>query len=224
MNVIADPERRNNVTPDRPADEALQLACSAGQFHESGDADVPLTELETTLTRVAPYTGYLLCLRMKNIAGATDWVVPAENAEHQTAPGTPSRPARNDARSEDDRDADSEKIVWDVETRGNIHVPREPGDFILRVIQHPDRVDDDGDSFHDDQVPRPSAEDCKDSAFQSGDYTNPEADPGAYRPRVQRNAVGSPAHGRPVQVASGSTESHSRHRLAMHPGEIRNRG
>ena len=96
MNVIADPQRRNNVTPDRPTGEALQQACSAGQFHESGDTDVPLTELETTLTRLEPYTGYLLCLRLKNVAGATDWVTPDGNAEHQTAPGTPSPPTRND--------------------------------------------------------------------------------------------------------------------------------
>ena len=174
VNMIADPEREGDVTPDSPAGEALQRACSAGQFHESGAADVSLTELETTLTRVAPYTGYLLCLRMKNVAGATDWVTPDGNAEHQTAPGTPSRPAKNDDRSDDDRDTASEKIVWDIETAGNVHVPREPGDFILRVIQHPDRFDDDGDGFHDDQVPRPSAEDCGRSDFQSGNYFNPE--------------------------------------------------
>ena len=177
MNAIADPEPQNNVTPDGPSDEALQRACGAGQFHESGDTDVPLTNLETTLTRLEPYTGYLLCLRMKNVAGATDWVTPDGNAEHQTAPGTPSPPTRNNDRSEDDRDADTEKIVWDIETRENVHVPREPGDFILRVIQHPDRIDDDGDTFHDDSAPRPTAEDCDDSRFQSGDYTNPQVTP-----------------------------------------------
>ena len=205
MNVIADPERQNSVTPDRPADKALQRACSAGQFHESGDSDVPLTGLETTLTRVTPYTGYLLCLRMKNVAGATDWVVPAENAEHQTAPGTPSRPTRNDDRSEDDRDADSEKIVWDIETRGNIHVPREPGDFILRVIEHPDRIDDDGDGFHDDRVPRPSAEDCDDSAFQAGDYTNPDVTP-ALTGQGFSATLSVPRPAGELPVASGSDE------------------
>lgn len=177
MTVIADPERRNNVTPDRPTGEALQRACSAGRFHDSGEADGPLTELETTLTRVAPYTGYLLCLRLKNVAGVTDWVTPDGNAEHQTAPGAPARPARNNERSEDDRDADSEKIVWDIETSGNVHVPRGPGDFILRVIEHPDKIDDDGDNFHDDQVPRPTAEDCNSSDFQSAYYTNPDVTP-----------------------------------------------
>ncbi len=91
MNVIADPERQNSVTPDRPTDEALQRACSAGQFHESGETDVPLTDLETTLTRLEPYTGYLLCLRMKNVAGATDWVTPDGNAEHQTPVRRPGR-------------------------------------------------------------------------------------------------------------------------------------
>ena len=57
----------------------------------------------------------------------------------------------------------------DIETRGDVHVPREPGDFILRVIQHPDKVDDDGDGFHDDKVARPNAADYGDSDFQSGE-------------------------------------------------------
>ncbi len=205
MNVIADPERQNSVTPDRPTDEALQRACSAGQFHESGDTDVPLTDLETTLTRLEPYTGYLLCLRMKNVAGATDWVTPDGNAEHQTAPGTPSRPMRNDDRSEDDRDADSEKIVWDIETRGNDRIPREPRDFILRAIQHPDKIDDDGDNFHDDQTPRPNSEDCDDSGFQSGDYTNPEVTT-ALTGQGFSATLSIPRPAGEQQVASGSNE------------------
>ncbi len=205
INVVADPERQNDVTPDRPSGEALQRACGAGRFHESGDADGPLTDLETTLTRVTPYTGYLLCLRMKNVAGATHWVTPDGNAEHQTAPGTPSRPAKNNDRSEDDRDADSEKIVWDIETRGNVHVPREPGDFILRVIQHPDRIDDDGDGFHDDKVARPDAEDCDDSDFQSGDYANPDVTP-ALTGQGFSATLSVPRPTEEQQVASGNTE------------------
>lgn len=205
INVVADPERQNDVTPDRPSGEALQRACGAGRFHESGDADGPLTDLETTLTRVTPYTGYLLCLRMKNVAGATHWVTPDGNAEHQTAPGTPSRPAKNNNRSEDDRNADSEKIVWDIETRGNVHVPREPGDFILRVIQHPDRIDDDGDGFYDDKVPRPNAEDCDDSDFQSGDYTNPDVTP-ALTGQGFSATLSVPRPTEEHQMASGRTE------------------
>jgi len=205
MNVIADPQRQNDVTPDRPAGEALQRACSAGRFHESGGGDGPLTDLETTLTRVTPYTGYLLCLRLKNVAGATDWVTPDGNAEHQTAPGTPPRPTRNNDRSEDDRDADSEKIVWDIQTSGNIRVPREPGDFILRVIQHPDKIDDDGDGFHDDKVARPNAEDCGDDDFQSGDYFNPDVTP-ALTGQGFSATLSVPRPTGEQQVASGSTE------------------
>ena len=205
MNVVADRQSRNNVTPDRPTGEALQRVCSAGQFHESGDTEIPLTDLETTLTRLEPYTGYLLCLRMKNVAGATDWVAPEGNAEHQTAPGRPSPPMRNIDRSEDDRDADNEKIVWDIETRGNVHVPREPGDFILRVIQHPDRIDDDGDTFHDDPAPRPRAEDCGRSAFQSGDYTNPQVTP-ALTGQGFSATLPVPRPTGELPVASGSNE------------------
>ena len=205
INVIADPERQNNITQDRPTGEALQRTCSAGQFHESSDTDVALANLETTLTRLEPYTGYLLCLRLTNVAGATDWVTPDGNVEHQTAPGTPSPPAKNDARSEDDRDADSEKIVWDIETRGNAHVPREPNDFILRVIQHPDKIDDDGDGFHDDPVPRPRAEDCGDSEFRSGDYTNPAVTP-ALTSQGFNATLAVPRPIGELPVASGSGE------------------
>ena len=56
-------------------------------------------------------------------------------------------------------------------------MPREPGYFNLRVIQHFDKIDHDGDRFHDDPVPRPRAEDCDDSVFQAGDYTNPAVTP-----------------------------------------------
>ena len=143
---------------------------------------------------------------MKNAAGATDWVTPDGNAEHQTAPGTPSRPAKNDDRSEDDRDADSEKIVWDIETRRQR--PRCRGnrdDFILRVIQHPDKIDDDGDGFHDDPVPRPRAEDCGDSEFQSGDYTNPAATP-ALTSQGFNATLSVPRPIGELPVASGSNE------------------
>ena len=177
MNVIADPERDNRITssPVSPTGSALQRACSAGTLLESDETDVPLTGLETTLRTVKPYTGYLLCLRMLNSSGATDWVVPASNAEHYTVPGQAPRPTKDSSRSEDDRTATSEKIVWNVATRNNMNVPRGDGTFAdlynLKVIKHPDRNDgDDDDVLHDDRIARPTARTCGDDDFDSSPY------------------------------------------------------
>ena len=171
LNVIADPERDNAVTSTIPAGDALQRACSAGRLLESEATDVRLTGLETTLTSVRPYTGYLLCLRLKNTAGATQWVVPEGNAEHQTAPGRAPVPRKNASRSEDDRDALSETIVWEIATRTATEVPRLPEDYELVPIRHPAKHDGtDDDSLFDDSVTRPKAADCAKSSFQSDPY------------------------------------------------------
>ena len=176
MNVIVDRQRDNRVTgtPVAPAGGALQRACSNGELLESDETDVMLTGLEVTLTRVQPYTGYLLCLRMKNNLGATNWVVPASNAEHYTAPGQAPRPTKNTARSVDDRDTANEMFVWNVPTRANLNVPRGDGTFTdhytVEVIVHPDRVDSDTDGVHDDRVTRPTAATCADTVFDSTPY------------------------------------------------------
>ena len=109
MNVIVDRERDDRVDDSAPAGGALQRACSNGDLLESDETDVNLDGLEVTLTRVQPYTGYLLCLRMKNNLGATNWVAPDGNAEHHTAPGQAPRPTRNSARSVDDRDSETRR-------------------------------------------------------------------------------------------------------------------
>ena len=175
MNVIADPERDNRITATSPTGNALQRACSAGTLLESDETDVPLTGLETTLRAVKPYTGYLLCLRMLNGSGATDWVVPASNAEHYTVPGQAPRPTKDSSRSEDDRTTANEKIVWNVASRNNVNVPRGDGTFAdhytLKVIKHPDRNDgDDTDVLHDDRIARPTARTCGDDDFDSAPY------------------------------------------------------
>ena len=73
------------------------------------------------------------------------------------------------------------------------------------MIQHPDRIDDDGDGFHDDEVPRPDAEDCGDGDFQSGDYTNPDVTPALTGQGFSATlSVPRPTDER--QVASGRTE------------------
>ena len=182
INVIADPERDNRVEASLTGG-ALQRACSAGQLLESDETDVGLEDLETTLTSVKPYTGYLLCLRMLNSAGASDWVSSA--AEHYTAPGQAPKPSKNSSRSEDDRDTVSEKIIWNVGTRGNSTVPRGEGIFAnhynLKVITHADKNDvaesagGDADDYHDDAVTRPKALTCGEGEFDSLPYTSDES-------------------------------------------------
>ena len=174
MNVIVDRQRDDRVTATAPAGGALQRACSSGELLESDETDVELTGLEVTLTRVQPYTGYLLCLRMKNNLGATNWVVPTSNAEHYTAPGQAPRPTKHSARSVDDRDTGNEMFVWNVPTRANLNVPRGDGTFTdhytVKMIVHPDRVDSDTDGVHDDRVTRPTAATCGDTVFDSAPY------------------------------------------------------
>ena len=103
IKTVADPVRENRIT-STTAGAALQRACDGGTLLESHEPDVDLTGLETTLTGVQPHTGYLLCYRMLNSSGATDWVAPDNNAEHETAPGA-AQPVRDGTRSVDDRTA-----------------------------------------------------------------------------------------------------------------------
>ena len=123
-----------------------------------------LMGLQTTLTSVQPYTGYLLCLRMLNSSGATDWVVPRDNAEHQTAPAMAPRPSKDNSRSEDDRDMDSETIVWEVQTRGTATVPRLQTAYNIFTITHAVRNDSDttdtDNSTTTTRVARPKATEC----------------------------------------------------------------
>ena len=170
MKVIADPERDKRITSEDPTGDDLQRECSAGTLLESDETDVLLEGLETTLTGVQPYTGYLLCLRMLNSSGATDWVVPTGNAEHQTAPAMAPKPGKH-SRSEDDRDMDSETIVWEVKTRGTATVPRLQTGYNIFTITHPAKNDgDDTDDYHDDSVAKPRATEC--AVGELGDVYN----------------------------------------------------
>ena len=153
----------------------MQRACAAGNLLEGDETDVTLTGLETTLTGVQPYTGYLLCLRMLNSSGSTNWVVPADNAEHYAVPAQAPRPTKDPSRSEDDRDATSERIVWNVASRNNLNVPRGDGTFTdhynVKVILHPVSNDsDDTDDLHNNRVTRPTAATCGDTDFDSTPY------------------------------------------------------
>ena len=155
-----------------PTDDDLQEACSAGVSHESDETDVGLTGLNTTFTRsLQPYTGYLLCLRYGNQRGETEWV--AADGKHYTAPGQAPRPTKDKALSTDDLDQANETVVWNVATRSASGVPRLPGSYDFKVIEHPSRHDatTDTDSLHDDTVTKPTAAKCGDSTFDTPPYT-----------------------------------------------------
>ncbi len=167
INIVA--EGGGVSTP--PTGASLQAACSAGTLHESDDSDVDLDGLTTSLRNgLQPYTGYLLCLRYGNQTGATEWVAASDN--HYTAPDRPPTPTKDSALSSDDRDTNSETIVWHVATRGASGVPRTPAGYNFRVISHPSRNadKDDNDNLHNDTVTVPTAATCGDSDFETGDY------------------------------------------------------
>ena len=176
IKTVADPERDNRITATVPAaGSALQRTCDSGTLLESDETDVDLTGLETTLTGVQPYTGYLLCYRMLNSSGATDWVAPASNAEHYTAPATAPRATKDGSRSVDDRTTATERIVWNVTTRNTATVPRLQTGYNIYTISHASRNDnDDTDTLHNNNVVRPRAVDCGDADFQSAPYTRTE--------------------------------------------------
>lgn len=191
IKTVADPMRDNRITATDPApgSDELQRTCDGGNLLESDETDVDLTGLETTLTNVKPHTGYLLCYRMLNSSGATDWVAPASNAEHETAPATAPRPAKDGSRSEDDRTAASETIVWEVRTRGTETVPRLQAGYNIFTIRHPSRNDGaDDDNLHDDNVARPRAVDCGDTDFTTDPYTRVDVS-GSAAPTSQGFAV-----------------------------------
>ena len=214
IKVVADPARENRITATDPdptaSSSALQRTCSGGDLLESGETDVDLTGLETTLTNVQPHTGYLLCYRMLNSSGATDWVGPAANAEHETAPATAPRPSKDGSRSVDDRDTDNETIVWNITTRNTTTVPRLHTGYNIFTIRHPSRNDgDDADNLHDDNVARPSAVDCGDADFASSPYARADvsanAAPTSQGFAVTITPVGRPATAVPVRT-TGTTD------------------
>ena len=143
IRVAADPQRDDDID-DMTVDKDIQAACAAGAFVDQGDTDVdfPLDEV-TVRSGLAPYTGYLLCWRLANTAGATAWAVPAMNKELYTAPGRPANPAVDRGRTGDGDAPNTTKIVWTVATRNQTAVPRLPAGFTARTIMYRERWKDD---------------------------------------------------------------------------------
>ena len=109
--------------------KAVQAACTAGAFVDQGDADIDFTLDEITVsTGLKRYTGYVLCARLANTAGATGWAVPANKLF--THPGQPPRPSVDTARSDDT------SFVWNVAVRSRNDVPRENTGYDAKTIHY----------------------------------------------------------------------------------------
>ena len=125
IRVAADPRRNNDLvvagTPTAAQVRAVQAACGDGAFVDQGDTDVDFTLDEITVSSgLTPYTGYVLCARMANTTGATEWAVPA--AKLLTTPGKPPTPTIDPSRTEV-VDA-NESVVWRIANRNMATVPR----------------------------------------------------------------------------------------------------
>ena len=168
MRVVADPQRDDKI---KAATMDVQDACLAGTQLESGDTDVNVTFDRISLDRgLQPYTGYLLCLRMMNDSGATEWVVPASNAEALTLPARP--PAPRLVSSLTRVNPENAAPVWSVATRGATNIPRLKTGYEAKSIVYPATWD------HDDMAatarrstPRPTVAVCQsDEGLQGVDH------------------------------------------------------
>ena len=167
IRVAADPQRDNKIHNginggDPTPEKDIQTACSAGNFVDQGDADVMFVLDEVTVSSgLRPYTGYLLCWRLANTTGATDWAVPTNNGELYTSPGKPSRPNVDSTRTGPGTTADTIDIVWNVPVRNDSNVPRLASGYNQRTISYRERWDHDSDTATNSAaLPAPKEDAC----------------------------------------------------------------
>ena len=168
IRVAADPQRDkdlilgNNATA--PEMRAVQAACTAGNFVDQGDTDVDFTLDEITVSSgLTPYTGYVLCAKLANTAGSTEWAVPT--AKLFTHPGQPPRPSVDSARSDDT------SFVWNVAVRSKNNVPRQNTGYTAKTIHYnvtfPD-LEDTTPPQRSLTTATPSAKNCEDAEAPEG--------------------------------------------------------
>ena len=105
---------------------------------------------------------------MMNDGGATNWVVPDNNADVVTLPASPNPPriATSLTRVTDE----TASPVWSVSVRNDLDVPRMDDDFTVKSITYPTHYDgDDTDFLHDDRVTAPTVATCDLEPSDSGD-------------------------------------------------------
>ena len=165
IRVAADPQRDkdlilgNNATA--PEMRAVQAACTAGNFVDQGDTDVDFTLDEITVSSgLTPYTGYVLCAKLANTAGSTEWAVPT--AKLFTHPGQPPRPSVDSARSDDT------SFVWNVAVRSKNNVPRQNTGYTAKTIHYNVTFEDTTPPQRSLTTATPSAKNCEDAEAPEG--------------------------------------------------------
>ena len=142
--VASDPHGANRIDGDTSASDVAS-ACDAGIFLKQADTDTDFTDDNIVLDRsLTPHTGYLLCTRYSNDAGASGWSVPANNAETYTRPAKPPSPTVYSSLVTETATATT--VVWRVATRGRADVPRLAPSYDAKTIFHRDRRDTSGDT------------------------------------------------------------------------------
>ena len=147
IKVAADPERSSTIDATATAlDREVQDACRDGKEVERGTADITYTQTNVVDgSKLTEYTGYLLCLRYRNDAGASVWSVPVANdtaAAHNTdeavlksftRPAKPPRPTivNSLTRTTEPTASTNGSVqpVWSSGVRNVTNVPRQSEGF-----------------------------------------------------------------------------------------------
>ena len=167
LRLVSDPGRNDGDLSGTPGGE-VQAACSAGTFVDQGDADLDLSFNYTWDGSISHYSGYLLCVRYANTAGATAWAVPvgATNIDEiYTTPAAPPSPTHEASRAT--TDGTTRTLEWTVAVRRLTDVPRASGGFEAKTIHYPVRYDHDGVASTD-TVSTPQPTSCDDADITAG--------------------------------------------------------
>ena len=131
LRLVADPGRMDEINTDTDPDD-IQAACSDGAFLAQRTATRTIAVSHAVTSGLTPYTGYLLCVRHRNGAGATNWIVPDDNAEHHTLPAAPPSPAPNSFLTGPGTN-NRFSVFWTVEFRNRATVPRSKTGFVVAL-------------------------------------------------------------------------------------------
>ena len=181
FHVVADPHSirgtadASDITSNTSA-TAIQRACSAAKPLDTGDADVTVS-IDEVLMRsgsgltLTPYTGYLLCFRLANGSGNTEWSVPASNLELYTAPGKPPTPSVDTVRSGESDTANNHEVFWTVGLRNKQQVPRAAAGYEAATITYRQKFVDTDDNSKVKGVPKPKVDACPEDGTSNTSWT-----------------------------------------------------
>ena len=159
--AVADPVRQDDITEDTD----IQSVCGSGVVIETGDSDWDYMVDEIRLTQgLKVHTGYLLCTRYGNTAGASDWTAPTDNAEALTRPGTPPNPTLDNTRV--DEGTENTTVAWQIAVRTSSDVPHLPAGFTAKTLVYREKWEDSDDLDSNSQpkvktTKAPTAADCQ---------------------------------------------------------------